>query len=174
MEKTRKDRDLITLDDHLCNTSASQSLAPNEFLTPHRGKRIEKSSNDKENSCSNQTASSGGKTNPLDSTKNGVNGGPHPVGGKAADEFIEFGGCWANSEEEGHLNEEDDKGRSTSQVNKVYRRGKRRWFLQADHGDDDMQHICGEDVRNTEREAENNAKHSSPTSKLLEIIKPFE
>lgn len=109
-KKTRIDRDIITLDDHLCNASASQGLASNEFLASNGGKRVEKSSDDKENGCSNQTASSGSKTNPLDSTKDGVNGSPHPVGGETADEIIEFRGCWANSKKERYFNKENDKG----------------------------------------------------------------
>lgn len=42
------------------------------------------------------------------------------------------------------------------------------WHPQADHGDDNVQHIGSEDIRNTEREAENNTQNTGPIIILLE------
>lgn len=103
--KTSEDRGLITLDNHLCNTSASQSFASNELLALHTRKCIESGGNNQENSGGDQTASSRGKADPLDSTEEGVYGSSHPVGRKAADEAIEFGGGRADSEEERYFDE---------------------------------------------------------------------
>lgn len=54
------------------------------------------------------------KADPLDGTKYHIDRSAHPVGGEAADKGIEFGGRGADSKEEGNLNEEDYKGRSTN------------------------------------------------------------
>lgn len=53
-------------------------------------------------------------------------------------------------------------------VSMVHQCRNQRRHSQADHGNDDVQHISGENVRNTEREAENNAQHTGPIISQLE------
>jgi hypothetical protein len=105
MEEKSEDRNLIALDNHLCNTSATQGLASNKFLTLHSGKRIEDSGDIEEDGSSDQTASTSCQTGPLHTTETEVNGSSHPAGCEAADKVVKLGGGWANSKKEGDFDE---------------------------------------------------------------------
>jgi hypothetical protein len=96
-------------DNHLRNTLAAQGFATNKVLFLEACECIEHGRNDKEDGTSDQARSSFGKTDPLDTTQDGVHGGAHPVGREAADKGIEFRGCGTNSKEEGYFDEEDDE-----------------------------------------------------------------
>lgn len=100
-------------DNHLRNSLAAQRFATNKFLLRQGRERIKHSRNEEEDGTSNQARSTFGKTDKLDTTKDGVNEGAHPVGCKAADKGIECRGCGTNSEEEGYFNEEDYECRGT-------------------------------------------------------------
>lgn len=100
-------------DNHLCNSLATQGLATNKILFLQGCEHIEHSRDEKEDSTSNQARSPFGKTDKLDTTKDSVDEGAHPVGCEAADKGIEFRGRGTNSEEEWYFNEEDDECRST-------------------------------------------------------------
>jgi hypothetical protein len=97
MEEKSEDRNLIALDNHLCNTSATQGLASNKFLTLHSGKRIEDSGDIEEDGSSDQTASTSCQTGPLHTTETEVNG--------SSDKVVKLGGGWANSKKEGDFDE---------------------------------------------------------------------
>jgi hypothetical protein len=109
VEDKTEDRNLITLDNHLCNTSATQSLASNKLLALQTGKRIENSGDIEENGSGDQTASTSGQTGPLDTTESEVNGSSHPAGCEAANKVVKLGGSWANSKKEGDFDEEQDE-----------------------------------------------------------------
>ena len=142
---------LVVSNDHLCDTLASQSLATNKLLTLQARESIEKSRNDEEYRRSNQARGTSAKTSPLNSTKDGIHGGTHPIRGKAADESIKCGGCRADSEEEGYFDEEDDEGRSPVDVRMGNSPLSMSCNSQADNREDNSPNVEAKDVRDTKR-----------------------
>lgn len=104
-----EDRNLIILDNHLCNTSATQSLASNELLVLQGSKRIADGGDIEKNGSGDQTASTGSQTGPLGTTESEVNDSSHPAGCEAADKVVKLGGGWANPEKEGYFDEDQDE-----------------------------------------------------------------
>lgn len=102
--------------DHLRDTLAAKGLAADKLLALQTSQRVEEGGDREDDGGGDETRRASYETNPLDSTHGGVHGGAHVVGGEAADEGIELGGCRANTEEERYLNEEDDEGASTAKV----------------------------------------------------------
>lgn len=103
-----------SLNYHLRNACASQSLAADELLALETGKRVEDSGDEEEDGGSDQTGGSTDETSPLNCAKADVHGGAHPVGRDFANELIELAGGRADAEKEGHFDEEDDRGGNTA------------------------------------------------------------
>lgn len=143
---------IMPSDNHLRNSLATQGLATNKLLLHQGCKRIKHSRNEEEDGTSNQATRTFGKTDKLDTAKDGVNEGAHPVGCKAADEGIELRGCGTNSEEEGYFNEDDYECRDNAEAT-----------------DDNQNQIERKDVRNSQRKAKDNTQHTRPLSIDAEI-----
>lgn len=84
--------------DHLRNTLTAECLAADELLAPQTSQRVEDGGDSEHDSGGNETRGAGDETNPLDSTHSGIHSGAHVIGGEAADEGIELGGCGADTE----------------------------------------------------------------------------
>lgn len=74
------------------------------------GKRVEKRCNEQNDGSRDQARGSYDDTEPLNYAHDGVDGCAHVVGRESADEGIELGRGWADSEKERDLNEEDYEG----------------------------------------------------------------
>lgn len=95
---------------HLCNALASQCLAALELLALESSKRIEDSSDQQKDCRNNQACCHGYDADPLYCTHGEIDSGAHVVRTEFANEGIELGGGWADAEEEGYLDEDDDEG----------------------------------------------------------------
>lgn len=153
-----------TLNDHLHNTLAAQSLAANKLLVLQTSEGIKECGNNKDNGHCDQAGGARAETGPLDGAEGGVHGSSHPVCGEAADEGIECGGRRADAEEPGNFNEEDDESRGT--VARLMR-GAFSWEgisgLQGKDGKDDPNDMNGENVGNSKRQAKNHTQNTSPS-----------
>lgn len=106
----------LILDDHLRNSLSTQSLAANKVLALQSSQSIEESGNEKQDGGRNQTRCTGDKTDPLDGAHDGIHGRAHPVSGESPNEVVEFLRSWANPEQEGNLNENEDQPRNAEGV----------------------------------------------------------
>lgn len=98
------------LNNHLRHTLSTQRLTALKLLSSEGCQSVKYGSNQQHNGGSDQTRGFGDDAEPLDEGHDGVDGGAHVVGCEPADEGVEFGGCRADSEEEGDFDEEDDEG----------------------------------------------------------------
>ena len=89
---------------------STECLATHERLSPDTRQRVADRRNQQEYCSRDQGGVFRDHGQPLDDGHDEVDGSAHVVGLEAADEAIECGGGWADSEEKGDLDEEDYEG----------------------------------------------------------------
>lgn len=104
-------RSIEILDNHLRNAMATKSLATNESLAPNSCKEIADSRNQEKDTRSNQASGGANSAKKLEECHHTVRSGAKVVGGDTANGFIKLGRGWANSEQQGDLEEENQKRR---------------------------------------------------------------
>ena len=95
---------------HLRNSLPTQRLAVHKCLPSHTSQQVAPRSDEQKYRSSDQTRGSRNQAEPLDERHYSVDRSAHVVGLEATDEAIEVCGCWADSEEEWDLDEEDYEG----------------------------------------------------------------
>jgi hypothetical protein len=140
------------LDNHLGDTLATEGLATDKGLALDGGKEVADGCQSKEDSCGNQGRGSLQQTEEQDNGHDAVGSRTRPVGGDLANGIIELGGGGADSEQQRHLDEQDEAAKGNSQ------RGKDN-------------HDCGQgdDAGNTSRPAEDHAENAQPVAQMLEL-----
>lgn len=139
-------------DNHLRNPLTTQCLASNKLLALQARQSIEERGEKEKNSCCDQARRTGDKTDPLQSTHNGVHGGAHPISSEPPNKGVELFGGRAYSEQKGHLDEDENKSGN-----------------KANDAEDDADRVKRKDVGNAEGDAEDNAHHSRPLSVDTEV-----
>lgn len=102
---------LAGLNDHLGDTSASKSLAPNESLLLDRGEQVAYSCESENHGGGDQASSGNSNTEPLDQSHNAIGSGASVVCRNLANRGIESRRGRADSQQQWDLDEEDDEGR---------------------------------------------------------------
>jgi hypothetical protein len=100
----------LFLYDHLGYALTAQGLATDERLVLDSRKQITESREHEKDRSRDQAGPLRNCAQPLDETHHTVDGGAHVVRGDFANRGIERGRCRTDSQQEGHLNEEDDEG----------------------------------------------------------------
>lgn len=93
------------LHNHLRNAGASEGLAADKSLTLDTGKEIAEASDEQKDGGGNQTAGARNVADKLQSGHDTVGSGAHVVGRDLADGFVKLARGWADSEEQGNLDE---------------------------------------------------------------------
>jgi hypothetical protein len=101
---------IFFLDNHLCDTLATEGLAAHKLLLFQSGQCIACSRKHQDHGRGDQAARVHDDAQPLDQGHDAVNGGAHIVGREAADEGIEFGGCRTDAQKERDFDEDEDQG----------------------------------------------------------------
>lgn len=97
-------------DNHLGDTLSSERLTANEALPLESRDQIAHTSQEEENRRSEETCRLvGNQCKPLNQAHDTIHAGAHVVGCEAADEHIEFLRRWADAEEQGHFDENQDQ-----------------------------------------------------------------
>jgi hypothetical protein len=97
------------LHNHLCDTSTTKGLASDESLALESSKAIAESSKRQENGRCDQTRAHDNDTEELNDSHSSVGTCSNVVGGNLADEFVELGGCRADSKQKRHFDKQDDE-----------------------------------------------------------------
>ena len=97
--------------DHLGDARAAEGLATDEGLTLDAGEQVAEGGNGEDDGGHDQGGGGDGQTEPLDEGHGTVRAGAHVVGRDLADRGIEGGRGRADSQEQRHLNEQDDERR---------------------------------------------------------------
>lgn len=97
------------LDNHLGNTRAAKSLASNKGLALESSKAVADGRQQQENCRSNQARAHDNGAQKLDNGHGEVGACSNVVGADLADEFVEFGGRRADSEQQRHFDKQDDE-----------------------------------------------------------------
>ena len=98
---------------HLGDALSTQGLAPDEVLALDAGQRVEDGCDQQHDGGRDQARSSEWDADKLDDAHDQVDASAHVVGRHAADKGIEFGRRRTDPEEEGDLDEDEDKGRGS-------------------------------------------------------------
>lgn|SRR5687768_14066017 len=101
------------LDNHLRDTLSTQGLAADERLALDTRSEVAECRQSEEHSGSNQSAGAVKQAEEDNDGHDGVGGGAHVVRGDLADGIVEFRGGWADAEEKGNFDEEDQEGEDT-------------------------------------------------------------
>jgi len=99
---------------HLRYTLAAQCLAANKGLALDASKEIADARESEDDSGGNQASRSTDKRQPLHESHDAVGARAHVVGGDLANSGIERGRGWADAQEQGDLDEEDNEGGHTT------------------------------------------------------------
>jgi hypothetical protein len=91
---------------HLRHPLPTQRLTAHKLLLLQPRERVEHRRNQQHHRRHNQTAAAAEYAEPLDQAHAAVDGGPHVVGGEAADEGVKGGGGGADAQKEGDLDED--------------------------------------------------------------------
>lgn len=101
------------LNNHLRNSLPTQRLTALKLLSLDTRQDIKQRCEQQHDRGGNQAGRLGDNREPLDDGHDAVDCGAHVVRFEAADEGVEFGGCWADSEEERDFDEDYDEGADT-------------------------------------------------------------
>lgn len=152
------------LDDHLSNALSAQGLAALECLTLEASKRVEDGGEREEDGAYDQACCLRPNADPLYSAQHGVERSAHIVCLNLAHETIELRGRWADAKEQRDFDEYNEEGRhSVGLVSWSALCEAQRHSLDVQANDAERNDKCRvEDVRDSERKAEDDAQHSSP------------
>jgi hypothetical protein len=89
----------------------TEGLAANKGLSLDTSEEVAQGSKQQENGGGNQTARAADNADKLQSTHDTIGARAHVVGRNLANELVELGRSWADSEEERDLNKQDDERR---------------------------------------------------------------
>lgn len=150
------------LDDHLSDTVTTQSLATHEALTLDAGQCIEDGRDEQDDGSDDKAGRLDCKRDPLDDTHCKVDRGAHVIGLESANECIKRGRRWADAQEKGDFDKEDDERADTGHRVSVLMHGFIcDYHSQAYHGEQDDP-VEEENVANAETETQNHADYTSP------------
>lgn len=102
------------LHNHLCNSSTTEGLAPNERLALDARKQVTDAGSAQQDGGRDEGGGTRDDGEPLDEGHDAVGTGTHVVGRDLADGIIEGRRGRADAQEKGHFDEEDDEGRDTA------------------------------------------------------------
>ena len=153
LDTTINHRPSEALYDHLRNALSAESLAALERLALYAGQCVEEGSDQQKDGRSNQAAHICHDAYPLYDTHHSIDGSAHVVGAESTDEGVEFGRGWADSEEEGYLDEYDDECAYSVRDISCHSAGG-QWVegnVHQDNRERDLAYVCGENVGDSER-----------------------
>lgn len=140
------------LHNHLRDTLAAEGLASNKSLAPDGGEEVADSSKGEDNAGCDQAGGAPKGAEELNQSHDGVGGGTGVVSRNLANRGIKAGRGGADSKEKGDFDEENDEGR-----------------CKAEGAEDNDDNIEGENVGNSQREAENHGQYTEPLAVDTEI-----
>lgn len=108
-----------SLDDHLGNTSAAESLAANKGLAANSSKEVAQSREHEEHSEDDQGAGSNSEADELDRRHNTIGSGAQVVCGNLSDKGVKLAGRGADAQQKRYFDKEDEKRRGSVEVRKV-------------------------------------------------------
>lgn len=119
------------LHNHLRNAGASEGLAADKGLALDASKEVAEGSQEQEDGGGNQTAGARDVADELQGGHDAVGSGAHVVGRDLADDFVKLARGWADSEEQGDLDEQDDEGRRTDKLAMIAEKGRPTYIASA-------------------------------------------